>query len=318
LTATRYGAPVDPDETKPITDTQYGYQGYGESAKKYNSGTYGIYYHRNTPGGPIETLIKKPIIIVDGFDPTDDRKEKDIYGIYLQYSANAGDNFGAQMRNLGYDIIILNFPTLIGSGDPRYQGGDFIQRNAFLLVTLIEKINQELATNGSTEKIVVIGPSMGGLVSRYALKWMENNGKNHNTRLWISFDAPHKGANIPIGDQSFIDFFASKIDSKSAVAARDNKLSSNAAKQMLLHHYLAGTTLPSGAPNFRNSWQTELDNLGYPQNLRKIALINGAINGTTQGSACENVIKLKTDLVLRTLFMRIGITRMAESKVSFT
>jgi hypothetical protein len=168
--ATRYGAPVDPDATQPITDTQYGYQGYGETAKKYNSGKYGIYYHRNIPNGPIETLIKKPIIIVDGFDPTDDRDERDIYGIYLRYSANAGDNFGDQMRNLGYDIIILNFPTLTGAGDPRYQGGDFIQRNAFLLVTLIEKINQELATNGSTEKIVVIGPSMGGLISRYALK----------------------------------------------------------------------------------------------------------------------------------------------------
>lgn len=121
--SSRYGKPRDPDATLIITDTQYGYQGFGETAKKYNSGTYGIYYHRNVPDGPIEPLIKKPIIILDGFNPTDDRREKDIYGIYLQYSAN--DNFGDEMRNLGYDIIILNFPTITGTGDPRYQGDDF-------------------------------------------------------------------------------------------------------------------------------------------------------------------------------------------------
>ncbi|MCC6286544.1 MAG: Ig-like domain-containing protein [Chitinophagaceae bacterium] len=313
--SSRYGAPVPPNETRTITDTQYGYQGYGETAKKYNSGKYGIYYHRNTPDGPIETIIKKPIIIVDGFDPTDDRDVADIYGIYLQYTQT--QNLGNELRNLGYDVIILNFPTLIGAGDPRYQGGDFIQRNAFLLVTLIEKINQELTANGSTEKLVVIGPSMGGLVSRYALKWMENNGKNHNTRLWISFDAPHKGANVPIGDQSFIDFESGV--SKAAEASRDNKLSSIAAKQMLLHHYLAGTTLPSGAPNFRNNWQTELDNLGYPQNVRRVALINGAINGTTQGTACQNVYKVKVNIhALNALLFFAQIIKVTEGNIWFT
>ena len=160
---------------------------------------------------------------------------------------------------------------------------------------------------------------MGGLISRYALRWMELNGKAHNTRLWVSFDAPHKGANIPIGDQYFIDFYASKANNQMAKEGRDNSLNSAAAKQMLLHHFSANTTTPSGAANFRNNWQTEIDNLGYPQNLRKIALINGAINGTTQGTACQNVFKLNVQLYTPNMFFFFaGFINVAEGNVWFT
>lgn len=52
--AARYGHPIAWDTILPITDTQYGYQGYGETGKKYNTGTWAVYYHRTTPGGTIE------------------------------------------------------------------------------------------------------------------------------------------------------------------------------------------------------------------------------------------------------------------------
>lgn len=160
---------------------------------------------------------------------------------------------------------------------------------------------------------------MGGLISRYALRWMELNGENHNTKLWISFDAPHKGANIPIGDQYFIDFYASKLKSESAKDAKDNSLNSMAARQMLLHHFTANSTTPVGAPDFRNNWQTELDNLGYPQNLRKIALINGAINGTTQGTACQNVYKLGVNIHAPNAFLFfVQIIKVTEGNIWFT
>lgn len=329
--SSRFGESIDPDVPLiDVYDTKYGYQGYGESAKKYNHGKYGIYYHKTYPGGPKEMILKKPIIILDGFDPLEKRDVADIYGVYLQYTSSA--NFGKEMLDLGYDVIVLNFPNETetktiyspGVGSLQYkvtraQGADFIQRNAFLLVTLIEKINQQLVTNGSSEKLIVIGPSMGGLISRYALRWMELNGKNHNTKLWISFDAPHKGANIPIGDQYFIDFYASKANNDMAKDGRDKSLNAPAAKQMLLHHYTANSITPAGAPNFRNSWQTELDNLGYPQNLRKIALINGAINGTTQGAACENVFKLKAWIYpANVFFMFVGLINVAEGNIWFT
>ncbi|MCO5239004.1 MAG: T9SS type A sorting domain-containing protein [Chitinophagaceae bacterium] len=326
----RFGEPFDPDVMVNIDDIAYGYKGYGEAAKIYNSGEYGIYYHRTSPGGPKEMILKKPIIILDGFDPLEARKIRDLYGVYLQYTSSA--NFGKEMLDLGYDVIVVNFPNkpetksvyIPGIGtlsheETRVQGADFIQRNAFLLVTLIEKINQQLAANGSSEKLIVIGPSMGGLISRYALRWMELNGKDHNTKLWISFDAPHKGANIPIGDQYFIDFYASKLKSESAKDARDNSLNSPAARQMLLHHFTANSTTPAGAPDLRNNWQTELDNLGYPQNLRKVALINGAINGTTQGTACQNVYKLKVNAHVPNVFLLfVQIIRVTEGNIWFT
>ncbi|MFT3948485.1 MAG: T9SS type A sorting domain-containing protein [Agriterribacter sp.] len=326
--AARIGEPIEPDEPLiDVYDTEYGYQGYGETGKKYNKGSYGVYYHRTSPGGTKEMILKKPIIVLDGFDPTESRKPANLFGQYLQYSLTG--NFGKEMIDLGYDIIVLNFPdkeegsiTIPGVGNfPQYrsQGGDFIQRNAFVLVTLIKKINQQLLANGSAEKLIVIGPSMGGLVSRYALRWMELNGISHNTKLWISFDSPHKGANIPIGDQYFVDFYASNAGNEKAKKGRDISLNSQAAKQMLLHHYSANATTPAGASNFRNTWQTEIDNMGYPQNLRRIALINGAINGTTQGTACQNVFKLNAKLSLANVFfMFAGFVNVAEGNIWFT
>lgn len=45
---------------------------------------------------------------------------------------------------------------------------------------------------------------MGGQTSRYALAYLEKQGIPHNTRLWISIDSPHLGANIPLGDQALL------------------------------------------------------------------------------------------------------------------
>ena len=54
---------------------------------------------------------------------------------------------------------------------------------------------------GSTTPNVVLGQSMGGVIARYALKDMENKGLPHDPRTYISHDAPHLGANVPLGYQ---------------------------------------------------------------------------------------------------------------------
>lgn len=54
-------------------------------------------------------ILKKPIIILDGFDPQQKREIDDLFGIYLQYTPSA--NFGKEMLDLGYDVIVLNFPN---------------------------------------------------------------------------------------------------------------------------------------------------------------------------------------------------------------
>ena len=172
-------------------------------------------------------------------------------------------------------------------------GSDYIERNAMVLVELIQKTNQTLIANGSTEKITIVGPSMGGLISRYALAYMEKNNLPHNCKLWISFDAPHLGANIPIGDQWWVDFIATRSNAESAVEANEKRLGSIAARQMLLFHKLSGSEgIPTPAIkdgiNYRDRFITNLESnglansLGFPTLPRKTCLINGAINGTLQ------------------------------------
>ena len=77
---------------------------------------------------------------------------------------------------------------------------------------------------------------------------------------------------------------------------------------MLIDHYsghlLAGSEfeqdptllLPVGAPNFRNAFQTELDNLGFPQNVRNVAMINGSGNANTIGIPGMSMIDTTLDL----------------------
>ena len=122
---------------------------------------------------------------MDGFDPKDGRQYNDIYSNFLTNNDIPLSLVGNDLRDKGYDIIILNFPvlgeTIYGeTGVPNLQipsnvkingtsqtinafnrdgGADYIERNAFLLVKLIQQVNATLAANGSTQKIVIVGPA---------------------------------------------------------------------------------------------------------------------------------------------------------------
>jgi hypothetical protein len=116
------------------------------------------------------------------------------------------------------------------------------------------------------------------------------------------------GANIPVSFQYLINYFAKDQGNAQAQVVVDNVLNSPAAKEMLIDHYLghllAGSDyeqdptllLPVGAPNFRDAFQTELDNLGFPQNVRNIAMINGSGNGTMIGVPGMSMIDTTLDL----------------------
>jgi hypothetical protein len=291
-----------------------------------------VYYYATSKDCNGIKPVTKPVIVIDGFDPGDTRDAGEIYYERLAYS---NKNLGDSLRNLGYDVIILNFPKhevarvtlaqyeaiphkfmlpkdtitralfsmLYGGGlykIPVYQdhGGDYVERNAFTLVKLIQQINAQLVTNGSTEKLIIVGPSMGGLISRYALAYMEKNNMNHNTRLWISFDSPHNGANIPIGAQLFLNHLATEENNYDARVTVNNRLSAVFAKQILLSHLLGKTPNPPNsnapffykAPIYYNNLSNALNFIGFPSNLRRVSLTNGASNGrlydgnTIQGS----------------------------------
>lgn len=279
---------AQPGSESAITDinSTISYQGFDETAAYHGTGEYKIYYDN------IDGVLDKPIFFVDGFDPNDSRTIPLMYSL-LNFGMS-GANLGDLIRDEGYDLVVLNFPTYTRTADGATinGGADYIQRNAYILVELLNTIN---AMKVGTEENVVIGPSMGGLISRYALKYMEDNTMDHETRLYISFDSPHRGANVPMSIQYLFNYLLNgPLPITEIEPLVDGLLGSPAAKQMLIDHYLAhvggdgitqtGSNLPTGAPNFRDTFQTELDAMGFPQDTRNIAITNGSGQGSLTGT----------------------------------
>ncbi|WP_226064227.1 hypothetical protein [Kaistella polysaccharea] len=163
------------------------FQGYDELAdcggNCFGEGEYQIFSSN--------TKLMKPFIIVDGFDPNDSRKIPDILS-QMQYD---GTSLHTTLLNQGFDVIVVNFPKYIsgtyyyeyydydeygnyvpiGSYIDNYRDGgtDYIERNAKVVESLLNKLNVELSANGSSNKIKIAGPSMGALIVQYALREME-------------------------------------------------------------------------------------------------------------------------------------------------
>jgi hypothetical protein len=198
-----------------------------------SSGALGqLEYHVFYGNSNSNQTLKKPFIIVDGFDPGDKRRatEEDCKNAtggdcikanedwgkktyesieYLMKYNNGSSDLKAQLTALDYDVIIVNFPTYKNNLNQVVDGGaDDIFRNGRTVASFIQKINADIKANGSAEKLVLVGPSMGGQITRYALAYMEKKQQetgnpiwNHNTRLWLSMDSPHQGASIPLAVQ---------------------------------------------------------------------------------------------------------------------
>ncbi|MEM7185528.1 MAG: T9SS type A sorting domain-containing protein [Bacteroidota bacterium] len=272
-----------------------GYQGYEEGQEYFGQGEFEIFLD------VVDGVLDQPIIILDGFDPGDAR---DIGGLYNSFDFD-GQNLADILREEGFDIVILNAPQYTTGGKDIDGGADYIQRNAFVLIELINLINDQKEGDG---ELVVFGPSMGGLIGRYALAYMEDNGMDPETRLYISFDAPHRGANIPMSLQYLINYLARSVGDPDATAIIENVLNSPAAKEMLidhlLAHLLAGSDfeqdptklLPEGAPNFRDAFQAELDALGFPETVRNVTMVNGSGNSATTGTPGMQVVNTNLDL----------------------
>jgi pimeloyl-ACP methyl ester carboxylesterase len=269
------------------------FQGYDETQGFLGQGEYELFL--DTTNG----VLDKPIFLIDGFDPGNGRN---IASIYQLLNYNSGSNLADYLRAQGFDIVILNFPTYTRPNTTvSVDGGaDYIQRNAFVLVELINQIN---AQKVGTEKNVVIGPSMGGLIARYALRYMEMNSLAHDTRLYISFDAPHLGANVPIGFQHALNYLAfGPLNYTEFQPIVNSYLKSPSSRQMLIdqfeghlqtssqYEFNTAIVLPTGKPGFRTVFQNELNTMGFPQTTRNVSISNGASNGTMIGTPSMSIM----------------------------
>ena len=107
-----------------------------------------------------------------------------------------------------------------------------------MVAALLQQVESQIAPRAT---VALVGASMGGLCSRYALAWLESHGVPHRVRTWISYDGAQSGGDIPLGLQYSISFFSGQsVDAAAFLTA----LQSPAARELLLVHFAstAGTT----------------------------------------------------------------------------
>ncbi|WP_300565033.1 T9SS type A sorting domain-containing protein [Flavobacterium sp.] len=226
-----------------------------------------------------DCIIHKPLIIVEGFDSgllgVENPLGENSYRSFKIEAFNGTGDLPSQLYT--YDIIYINFKN----------GKDYMQRNSYLVEDIIKWVNQQKTLAGSTQSNVVLGQSMGGIIARYALRDMENRNESHQTSLYISHDAPHQGANMPLALQYFARHLADQFISTplgdmninvtgngGAVTISDLQglLNAPGTKQLLANYINSGFALDN---TVGDNWRTELRNMGYPQQTRNIALSNG-------------------------------------------
>lgn len=271
----------------PISQTflsSRNFQGYDETQAYPGCGRY--FNHSNSP------CIDNPVIVVDGFDLDGSIDNQTLYNSFLNRN-----NLGTQLRFGDFDVFTLDFLNHTTTDGTFIQGGaDYIERNAMVLVDLIEYINT--VRTGNSTPIKVVGFSMGGLVARYALRYMELNGIAHQTDLYVSVDAPHQGATLPAGAQHAIDFIDDVVPGW--IDDEANRLADGlflpAVKQMLVYHLGGTSEHPDGYVGFHDRFYNTLNTMGYPQQTRNVATVNGRLDGIGTNSFGERFFKGKVDV----------------------
>ncbi len=149
--------------------------------------------------------IKKPLIVAENMDVFGiaPRLQDQPFGIQnLLRNINApfdgGYDFNQDLDVAQYDLVFVNFT----------KGEDGVVNNAQVFKEAISRIN---ANKSGSLQNVVLGIGTGGIVARYALAEVTKQlgGNPTQTRLLITHDAPHCGANIALGIQMMTRMLAS-------------------------------------------------------------------------------------------------------------
>lgn len=211
---------------------------------------------------PGHALLERPVVLVEGLDLDNSLNWDELYDLMNQ------EFLIESLLELGYDAVVLNY------GNSTVH----VQDNGFLVQELIEEVN---SATGGINPVVMVGTSLGGLTTRYALTYMEANSLEHNVSLFLSVDSPQKGANIPIGIQHWANFFADQA--AEAAAARDALLTA-APRQLLLYHLSSSMGGTANADPMLATLQNELAAMGdYPSLPRIVSVINGSSTQQNSG-----------------------------------
>lgn len=256
----------------------------------HSGGTYFVRFSSTNNTSP--RRIQRPLIIAEGFDPNFVAPLLSGGNYTLRNFINAIDatrftqfDFNAALDEIaggGYDLVFIDYNN----------GTDDITRNAALLQDVIRMVNTQ--KQAGDQQNVVMGISMGGLVARYGLAQMVRNSENPQTRLLITHDSPHRGANVPLGAQYLGQFVHALSIQASVIAGTYNigigdilayprqlnaLLNAPATSQLLALRATSATTSQANtflAPG--GAYRTMVDNITLP--YQTIA--------TSDGSQCGN------------------------------
>lgn len=240
------------------------------------------------------TSLIKPLIVAEGFDPFSDPD-----GILGTDGAQCGFCTLRDIvsiigdSSLDYDIVYIDWKNSCAP----------IQSNAEILRKVIGWVN---ANKTSTEKNILIGQSMGGLIARYTLRKMEQAGIPHDVKVYVSDDSPHYGVNVPMGYVYALQYWLGELEVTNTTLFCDllkfidwifnvdvitpnvetyiseiyNLREAPSVRQMLMHYISPGKVYDS---QMYNDFQTVLNTIGFPQGdaghgIMNLTISNGGLN----------------------------------------
>lgn len=269
--------------------------------------------YENCPVGLPADSLNKVVIFVEGFDMLD---------FVPRWNTSSEENYLdmikdpqiAQLANWGYDFVMVDW------GNSRRD----MRENAANLIGLIDNLKCRLkVADGEKHQFVIMGHSMGGVISRYALTEMESTAyqtecdpeTGHNCRLFISNDAPQQGANLPMGVQHLYRFGFNLIPGTSVLKKKVAEyfnlfLDGKAAKQLLMHHVdTKDANNEYFAHQERVDFMNDLQNMGnYPSHCKLVALSNGSMADLNQTREFDGALRVANDILLDfdgSVFLRV-------------
>ena len=247
------------------------------------SATYSIKYALG------HTTLRKPLIYVEGFD----------HPILAEFTNLHWSSFNRIINdecigNYDYYYIYSKIKNYISDYDFIYVDWNNpeadIKQNAHLLESVIQEVNNRKPADGSGQKTVLIAHSMGGLISRWALRQMESKGTTHQVGWFVSQDVPYLGAVVPIGAQHTLrDIYRFLFGPNGNDGVSNNcklkiffdkivgVLDCTSAQQMMYNYIKADGSLDTGPNTPHNLWLRDLNGVGFPQGDRGCPIENLAI-----------------------------------------
>jgi hypothetical protein len=270
-----------------------------KSANKSKSNTWDyVSNYNNTPEVKIRYGVKRgcgnegkkfrrPIIIIPPYRPAVQLVSMDNYFDQFNYGGLI-DELSAR----GYDVIFVKLR-------PGYESLELSGGAVAKFISYINWKKHDDYPNENWENIVM-GYSMGGQITRYALKKLEKEhmddwrNPHPHSRLYIPFDSPHLGANIPMFTQAVYYDLRNKIFQASEAF---ESLTDGASKDMGTYNITNSNLTHGGGNNYyiypapaveRNTFINALENdfnhqftpmndlrRSYPVFTRNIAISTG-------------------------------------------